>query len=456
MRAILFFSLIALAQSRGQFLPETVLPVSTSEFGRKVAISGQTAAIADCCAKYVFALSGCNWLQQAKLASGSTDDFGLSGDTMVVLQLGRLSPFHSAGRATVFQRTGSSWTQQAVLTGSDDFCSYGGSVGISGDTIVAASEEGTSSPGSSLSYDSVYVFVRDGNSWSLQARIHELFGDSAYNDYNRNNTKITIDGDSFAVAKVIHSQDGHENTGDATVYVRNSGLWTRQAVLNDSNWDPLEYFGGSVSISGNTVIVGAPDAESGSTSGAAFVFTRSGAAWSQQTRLDGGAGSSHFGYSVAISRGVALVGEPNHSSGSGAVYSFVQRGSQWEGQQLLPTHSIQTDESFGRSVAIDSLRAVVGAQADFSGSQGSAYVYDGSGICARFDRCDPAVIWINFTYLGTELGCFDQPYNTLAEGIAAVPSGGGLAISPGRTSLTPRIAKAMKIQACGGPVTIGR
>ncbi|MEW6741770.1 MAG: calcium-binding protein [Planctomycetota bacterium] len=70
--------------------------------------------------------------------------------------------------------------------------------------------------------------------------------------------------------------------------------------------------------------------------------------------------------------------------------------------------------------------------------------------------CDPSVVWVDFTYVGTETGCFDSPYNTLAEGIAAVLSGGTLMIKTGSTSETPTVTKAMTLEAYGGAVTIGQ
>lgn len=65
-------------------------------------------------------------------------------------------------------------------------------------------------------------------------------------------------------------------------------------------------------------------------------------------------------------------------------------------------------------------------------------------------------VWVDFLYAGTESGSFTQPFNTFAEGKVAVPHGGTLHIKSGTTNETTSVSKRMKIQAYGGPVTIGR
>jgi len=63
--------------------------------------------------------------------------------------------------------------------------------------------------------------------------------------------------------------------------------------------------------------------------------------------------------------------------------------------------------------------------------------------------------WVDFAYIGTETGSSSQPFNTLAEGIAAVPSGGALLVRAGTSSETPTISKPLTINAEGGAVTVG-
>ncbi|MFN9809804.1 MAG: FG-GAP repeat protein, partial [Deltaproteobacteria bacterium] len=147
-------------------------------FGFSVAVSGDTAvagAVWDDVAgtyrgsTYVFVRSGAAWSQQAKLiASGAApgDEFGasvaVSGDTVVVGAPAR----DNEGSVYVFVRSGTTWTEQAMLTASDAVAyRFGSSVAVSGDTVVVAG------PSDGVNDGSVYVFVRSGTTWTEQAKL---------------------------------------------------------------------------------------------------------------------------------------------------------------------------------------------------------------------------------------------------------------------------------------------
>ena len=66
------------------------------------------------------------------------------------------------------------------------------------------------------------------------------------------------------------------------------------------------------------------------------------------------------------------------------------------------------------------------------------------------------VVWVDFNYAGAENGTFDEPYNTLAEGVAAANAGDTICIKPGSSPETITITKAVTLRACGGPATIGK
>jgi hypothetical protein len=107
------------------------------------------------------------------------------------------------------------------------------------------------------------------------------------------------------------------------VFVRSGTVWSQQAELTAADGASGDSFGTSVAISGTTAMVGAPNKDS--STGAAYVFVRSGTAWPQQAKLtaaDATAGDQ-FGYWVGISGTTAVVGAPNRNSGTGAAYVFV-------------------------------------------------------------------------------------------------------------------------------------
>jgi uncharacterized protein (DUF2345 family) len=113
------------------------------------------------------------------------------------------------------------------------------------------------------------------------------------------------------------------DTGAAYVFTDSGGTWSQQAKLTASDGASDDAFGVSLALSGSTAIVGAPG--NNSTTGAAYVFARSGTTWSQQIKLtasDGAAGDT-FGSSVASAKSTAVVGAPGNNSATGAAYVFV-------------------------------------------------------------------------------------------------------------------------------------
>jgi hypothetical protein len=147
-----------------------------------------------------------------------------------------------------------------------------------------------------------------------------------------------------------------------------------QQKLTAADGAPNDEFGWSVAISGSTAVIGAP--ASFSAPGAAYVFTRSGGAWSQQAKLTlpGSNESDMFGNSVAISGSTVVVGAWGENQGAGAAYVFVRSGTAWSQRAELTAANGDTNTDFGWSVAISGSTAVIGAQ-----GKAAAYVFVRSG-----------------------------------------------------------------------------
>ncbi len=117
--------------------------------------------------------------------------------------------------------------------------------------------------------------------------------------------------------------------------------------------DSSDYFGWSVSISGETAIVGAyQDDDHGSDSGSAYIFVRNGEQWVEQAKLTAadGASDDYFGYTVSISGDTAIVGaydDDDHGSDSGSAYIFVRNGEQWVEQAKLTAADGASYDYFG-------------------------------------------------------------------------------------------------------------
>jgi len=302
----------------------------------------------------------------------SSSATGVNGDETDATTFG-------SGAAYVFVRGGSGdWVQQAYLkasnTGGAD--AFGQSVAISGDTIVVgARQEGSSATG--------------------------VNGNGANNSYNQ--------------------------SGAAYVFVRTDDpdagmpVWTQQAYLKASNTNPSDWFGYSVAIDGDTVVVGAPRESSVATgvngneadnsasyAGAAYVFVRSAMdVWSQQAYLKANSSGAQdeFGGAVAISGDTIAVGAGNEDSfatgidgqanndvtaDSGAVFVFVRGGITWAQQAYVKASNTGQYDRFGISVSLDGDTLAVGADGEASGvasseadnsaqNAGATYVFTRSG-----------------------------------------------------------------------------
>ena len=159
------------------------------------------------------------------------------------------------------------------------------------------------------------------------------------------------------------------DTQDA-VYPITIDPFVQQAKLTASDGAAYDLFGFSVSISGDTAVVGAwADDDAGAESGSAYVFVRIGSTWSQQAKLtanDAAAGDS-FGESVSISGDTAVVGaggDDDGGAGSGSAYVFVRIGSTWSQQAKLTANDAAVHDWFGGSVSISGDTALVGAFGD--------------------------------------------------------------------------------------------
>lgn len=287
---------------------------SGDNFGESVSIHGDTIVVGsyrdddagvDSGSAYVFARSGTSWTQQAKLTAADAaagDRFGravsVNGDSIVVGSYLDDDAGTDSGSAYVFTRSGTTWTQQAKLTADNAAAgdTFGWSVTIDGDTVVVGSRDGD---GVDTDSGAAYVFTRTGTTWSQQARL--IGADGRSNDSF--GASVAIDGDNLVVGASQNRGVPGTPTGSAYVFSRTGTTWTQQAKLVGSDAAGNDFFGGTVGISGDRIVVGSTLHDGVATdSGAAYVFTRQGTGWTQQSKLtatDGAVGDS-FG-TVAIS-----------------------------------------------------------------------------------------------------------------------------------------------------------
>ena len=207
---------------------------------------------------------------------------------------------------------------------------------------------------------------------------------------------VAISGDTLVIGA---PGEGSDESGSVYVFTRSGASWSQQAYLKASNTGGNDQFGHSVSLSGDTLVIGAPGEDSNATGingdqsdnsltgGAAYVFTRSGMSWSQQAYLKASNtdGDDSFGWSVAISGDTLVVGaqeEASSASGvngnqsnnsavrAGAAYVFARSGMVWSQQAYLKASNTGNNDLFGFSVAISGDTLVVGAWREASNATG--------------------------------------------------------------------------------------
>ncbi len=375
-------------------------------FGSSLAISGDTMIVGaqydDVAANdsqgsaYVFVRSGMTWTQQAQLAArdgGAFENFGsavaLDGNTAIVgAAFADVGINNNQGSASVFTRSATTWTQQALLTVADGATEdrFGSAVGVAGDlAVVGAPYDDIGAPGNQ---GSVWSFSRIGGTWIGPDLTLFASGGAASDFFG---TSVAISGDTAIVGAYFDDVGVNIAQGSAYVFTRSGMTWIQQAQLTAAGGASSDYFGRSVAISGDTAIVGAyrDDVGANVNQGSAFVFVRTGTTWTQQAQLTaaGGAAADEFGYSVAISGDTAIVGANSDDVGAsidqGSVYVFTRSGTTWSQQAQLTATSGAAADYFGGSVAITGNTAIVTASSDDVGAnvdQGSVYVFTRVGL----------------------------------------------------------------------------
>ena len=371
-----------------------------AQFGNAVAVSGNTMVVgaqfdgttaSQAGAAYVYVLSGATWTQQAVLLANdgaAADKFGysvaISENTIVVGAFNDDSPLSNAGSAYVYVRSGTIWTFQQKLTGSDSTADdqFGSSAAVSGDSIIVGANH-ADLPGNSEA-GSAYFYRRSGTVWTFQQKLIPVqgangvilgdhFGDSAAISGNRIAIGASGDDNPFTSAGAVY------------VFVESGGTYTLQQKLTIPSGANGDNFGFSVAIEGNTLVGGALQYTpiiSQPAYGAAYVYEFNGSSWVSQGRLTAsdGAQFDRFGYSVAVSNNVVAVGarEDDTAVGgdAGSAYIFTRSGTTWTQVQKLTPNDPFNGDRFGVSVALSAGNLVIGAaEKALSSPSGQGAVY---------------------------------------------------------------------------------
>lgn len=321
-------------------------------------------------------------IQSQDIAAG--DFFGASvaidDDWLIAGAIFDQEPFEKSGSAYLFEHSGGVWSQQAKLVPSEPGTNnlFGYSVALSGSIAVIGAPWDDAPP--EFNSGSAYVFARDASAWTEQSKL--IASDAAALHYL--GWSVATDGTTVAVGAPLATSRGITETGAVYVYTVVNDIWTEQSKLMAPDPVQGDYFGRSVAVSGNTIVVGAFQSDLGATDGgAAFVFQRSNNDWTHSATLiasDAAPGDA-FGESISLDGNLLLIGSwltDENGDNSGSAYIFSRAGEEWSQEAKLMASDGAADDRLGFRVGLRGGVAAVGARGDdHSGvnDAGSTYLF---------------------------------------------------------------------------------
>ena len=385
-------------QSPGLWLEQKVYASDAAEgaqFGWAVALDGDTAMVGAMAAAvdpqwssqgavYVFGHSSDGWIQTQQLTHSDAEAMDTFGNAIAVEEGVAVIAAHQkmiddqwgSGAAYVFAEVDGEWVEVQKLTPPAAVMGhkFGVAVAMSGGTLAITSHTGKR----------VYTFERQGSglSWAPGQIIDAPPGPGG--SYG---LSISLNGDDMVVGAPTRPISGNSMHGSAFVYERVGGQWElRQELLpSDSNPSDMFYFGQSVAVDGDNILVGARLASvvgSPSSPGAAYMFERTGGVWTEVQKIAQG-GDGQFGNWVDLQGDRALITAPyrgvglHHWQGETMLYERDADGH-WDVTETLRASDGIFEMQFGWMAALDGDRILVGAVRDQAAGHyaGSAYFYE--------------------------------------------------------------------------------
>ena len=339
---------------------------------------------------YFFQMGPAGWAEKTVLAPPvDSDGFGhaaaMDGDTAVVSDFVDDTAHDTAGTVYVYQRTAGTWHLMTTLfphlspngdspppSPNEDCFGFGYSVAISGDTILVgapfASQNGLTAAGA------VYIFRLSGNSWTRQRLASteptqdQWFGCS-----------VALEGDTAFVGASKQDTPAGAGAGAVDILTGSGGAWTQTGSLTPDDGAVDGAFGEALAACGDMLAVGAPGQDWGA--GAAYVFRQSDSGWSEQTELLAADGQPEdaFGRTLSLDGDTLLVGAPDagsveHGERIGAVYLFDWRSGEWFPDAEFTSPVTDTSLSLGQTLTVAGRDLFVGAPGEDRGYGGTGTV----------------------------------------------------------------------------------
>jgi len=346
-----------------------------NDLGKSVAISGNYAIIGTDNAVVganlnqgsanIYQFNGGNWVLMQKLtdANGAVEDYfgssvSISGNYAIVGIPGDdVGVNANQGSANIYWYNGSTWVfMQKMIDAAgaaDDF--YGTSVSVNDShAIVGAPNDAV---GLNARQGSACVYQYNGTSWVLLQKITDATG--AAEDYF--GYSVSVSGNYVVVGALNDKVVLNSNQGSASIYQYNRPNWVLMKKITDATGAAGDEFGCSVSISGNYAIIGAfsDDAGGGANRGSASIYQYKNSDWILMKKVtdDTGANDDYFGSKVSISGNYAIVGVSADDVGSntnqGSAIIYIRVGAGWQKLQKIIDPSGSLNDNFGNAVGID-------------------------------------------------------------------------------------------------------
>lgn len=305
------------------------------------------------------------------------DQFGhrvsLDGDTLAVgVQTDDVGTNTDQGSVRIYVRSGAAWTLQQTLTASDGAAGdyFGYSVSLSGDTLAVGAYG--DDVGTNANQGSVRIYVRSGATWTLQQTL--TASDGAAGDYFGHS--VSLSGETLAVGADWDDVGSNVDQGSVRVYARTGAGWNLQATFTASDGAASDLFGAAVSLDGDTLAASATNDDVGpnANQGSVRIYARIGITWSLQATITASDGSAYdyFGSSVSLDGNTLAVGSPYDDVGTaaaqGAVRVFVRTGTAWNPQATITAGDGAPYKMFGASVSLEGNTLAVGVPGDDIGS----------------------------------------------------------------------------------------
>lgn len=358
----------------------------------------------------------------------------------------------NAGAAYLYGFDGVDWLEIKKLLPQDHRAGqfFGNTVAVSAATVaVGAQYDDENGPYAGA----VYIFDRDAGGAGHWGEVLKLLpGD--IQSYQYFGTAVWLDGDRLIAGSHNAKYDGVTASGAAYIFDRDpaTGIWSESARLIPA--DPLagDQFGWSVCLAGDWAVVGAPgNDDPADMSGAAYLFHRNAitGAWEEIDKITAGdaRAGDRLGYSVSLYGETVLLGAPQHESnpgltGAAYVYAYNSGSGLWEQVSKLTGHAAVRD-AFGYSVALNDQLAVIGAN-----RENATYVFDPSNWSElyRLTTADPSALFGQAVALDSYQLLSSDPYNSFG----GLSNAGAVYVYDLYACLNPIVLDEQKISATSG------